>query len=508
LYWILPVVKNIKKIYDAEKINNDVDEINLDIDLQNMRELIQNYKSNDLPEGQTSYSALYYELNPYFTPFELVDDDTQSDIIAKKIVNDDINIIIDNLGEMASSVFNNNSIKKRKFVIQKYNTALTKLDSVDLSGPKCVTVRTNIAENDTMAIKSFLTLPEPVIRFSKINLPGTSILDKANLNLHFLNYWQLFKNEKFLEEIFIDNLDREIEFNEKDFANNIKKYILDLSEEESKRKHVYTKFVKTFVPKIKILFNLMKKYITGKLTIVDVVSYLEPFLVYTDLLTYKQCEEIIYFISEQLKLYKKNYKDRENIFRLLLAKRNRNILSTNAYSVISLLDAKFELEVIENDYDIKNTDNVFGNSELLRKISIKDYKKLYTTAISVQSFPLMFPTEFSSLFDQEKSKIDNKLKKEEGQEKCKTVTIAKYYTSLDSLNADNDRQVYFDKKYDKTNYGILEESYSKEVITMSPEELKAFLIKEFMTKKKMSESDSDSTSSLSSSDISETNSKL
>jgi hypothetical protein len=98
----------------------------------------------------------------------------------------------------------------------------------------------------------------------------------------------------------------------------------------------------------------------------------------------------------------------------------------------------------------------------------------------------MFPTEFSGLFDQEKSKLDNKLKKEESEEKCKTVTIAKYYTSLDSLNADNDRQIYFDKKYDKTNYGILEESYSKEVITMSPEELKAFLTREFMLKKKMS----------------------
>jgi hypothetical protein len=258
LYWILPVVKNIKKIYDAEKINNDIDEINLDVDLQNMRELIQNYKSNDLPEGQTSYSALYNELNPYFTPFELVDDDIQNGIIAKKIVNDDINTIIDNLGEMSSSVFNNNSIKKRKFVIQKYNTALTKLNSNDLSGAKFVTVRTNITENDTMSIKSFLTLPEPVIRFSKINLPGTSILDKANLNLHFFNYWQLFKNEKFLEEIFIDNVDREIEFNEKDFANNIKKYILDLSEEDLKRKHLYIKFVKSFVPKIKILFNLIK----------------------------------------------------------------------------------------------------------------------------------------------------------------------------------------------------------------------------------------------------------
>jgi hypothetical protein len=298
LYWILPVVKNIKKVYDVEDVekeNNDIDEINLEMDLKNIRELINNYKSNDLPEGQTSYSALYSGLNPFFTPFELVGDDKQNGVICNKNVNDDINTIIDNLGEMYSSVFHNNGIRNRKFVIQKYNTSLSKLNATDLTGAKFVSVRTNIVENDTMSIKSFLTLPEPVIRFSKINLPGSTLLDKANLNLHFFNYWQLFKKEK-LEEIFIDNFEKEIDYNEHDFANNIKKFVLDLSEDEikaMKSKDLYKKFVKSIIPKTKVLFNLMKKYIVGKLSIVDVVSYLEPFLIYTDDLTYKQYEDII-----------------------------------------------------------------------------------------------------------------------------------------------------------------------------------------------------------------------
>jgi hypothetical protein len=136
LYWILPVVKNIRKVYDVEdleKENNDIAEINLEMDLKNIRELISNYKSNDLPEGQNAYSALYAGLNPFFTPFELVGDDKQNGVIRNKNVNDDINTIIDNLGEMYSSVFHNNGIRNRKFVIQKYNTALSKLNATDLT---------------------------------------------------------------------------------------------------------------------------------------------------------------------------------------------------------------------------------------------------------------------------------------------------------------------------------------------------------------------------------------
>jgi len=494
LYWVLPVVKNIKKVYDIENVdkeNNDIDEINLDMDLKNIRELINNYKSNDLPEGQTSYSALYTGLKPFFTPFELVGDDKQNGIINNKNVNDDINTIIDNLGEMYSSVFHNNSIRNRKFVIQKYITSLSKLDATDLTGSKFVSVRTNIVENDTMSIKSFLTLPEPVIRFSKINLPGTSILDKANLNLHFLNYWQLFKKEK-LEEIFIDNFDNEIEYNEHDFANNIKKFVLDFSEEEirsMKSNDLYRKFVKSIMPKIKVLFNLMKKYIIGKLSIVDVVSYLEPFLIYADDLTYKQYEDIIEFIDTQIKFYNKKYQERKNIFRMLITKKQN--VSSAAYPLMSILNVKLRNEIFEKDYQISNPDYIYSNSEILRKITLRDCSRLYTTALSVQNFPLMFTTQFSTLFEEEKNKIDGKLNKEESNDKCKTITIAKYYTSIDSLYDDNNRIIYFDKKYDKTNYGLLEEKYAKEVLTMSPDELKEYITKDLMRKKNLSETEAD-----------------
>jgi len=499
LYWILPVVKNIKKVYDIENVyeeNYDIINLEIDSNLANMRELIENYKSNDLPTDQNKYSSLYSELNPYFTPYDLVSEENMNGVIIEKEVNGNINTIIDNLGDMYSTIFNNNSIRNRRFVIQKYNLSNTKLDTIDSTSSRLVTVRTNISKNDIMSINSFITLPEPIIRFSKINLPGTDILEKANLNLLFLNYWELLKKKTSVSTNFIDNLDNEIEFNEKNFSNNIKNFVLNLSSEDTKgitQKEIYDKFINIIIPKTRILFNLMKKYITGKLSIVEVVSYLEPFLVYSDDLTYMQYVEITKFIDDKISSFNKNFIERSKLFKTLSFIKSGYIIPSRAYSIIEIINRNLREDVFNEGYDMSKPESTFTNSEILRKLIIRDYSKLYTTTIALQSVPLMFPSEFSSLFEEEKNKIDEKLKKEQEQESCSSVVISKYYTSIDELDADNNVQIYFDKKYDKTNYGILEDKngYEKEVLTMSPEELYAHITKDLMEKKKMSEHDAE-----------------
>ena len=505
LYWIMPVVKNIKKLYDIEEhLNENINDENPDVinillneDLLNIKELLENYKSNDLPEDQNKYALLYSDLNPYFTPYNLLDNENNSEIITKQNVNQNINVITDNLEGMYSTVFASSKVKSRRFFTQKYNTALTKLDTIDNTGEKFVTVRTNITPNDEMAIKSFITLPEPVIRFSKINLPGTSILDRANLNLHFLNYWQLLKNKTNVDSILVDSLENELEFNEQNFANNIKNFVLNLDEEERKGKtpiEIYNKFIQNIIPKIRVLFNLMKKYINGKLSIVDVVSYLEPYLIYSDDLTFMQYKDIVQFIDEKISEYNKKFIESARLFKNIgKFKKEEKIINAKAFTVINILDEQLRTEVFTEGYDMNNPESTFTNSEILRKITIRDYSKLYTTALSLQSFPLMFPSELSNLFSEEKTKIDNKLKKGENDNKCKNIVIAKYYTSMEQITNDNQKLIYFDKKYDKTNYGLLEDKdgYEKEVLTMSPEDLKEHIAKDLMSKKRMSEIDAD-----------------
>ena len=497
LYWILPIVKNFKYIYNAEnhdEENSDVINLNLDKTLVDLKELIDNYKSNNIPSDQNKYAELYREIDRAYTvPFkELQDEDLNGVIYELKAVNN-INTVINNLEDLYSSVYSNNAVRSRRFVIQKYNTGLTKLDTIDSSGGKNVTVRTNMTPDDYMSIKSVMFLPEPVIRFSKINLPGTSILDRVNLNTAFLNYWQFLRKNTNVNLNFIDSFDDEIQFNEQNFANNIKEYVLNLPEtQDLTSSETYKKYLNHIIPKTRVLFSLMKKYITGKLSIVEVVSYLEPFLIYSDDLTYMQYVEIIDFISEKISEFNKKFVERSRVFKSLANIKQSNIIPTRAYSIIESLNRNMRNIVINEGYDISDP-TFFTNSEILRKLTLRDYTRLYTTALSIQNFPLMFPSEFSTLFEEEKTKLDGKLKTEEESNKCRTITIAKYYTSMDALKQDDDKTIYFDKKYDKTNYGVLEDSsgYEKQVLTMSPEELRAHIAKDLMEKKRMSETDAE-----------------
>lgn len=497
LYWILPVVKNFKYIYNTEnhdEENIDVINLNLDKTLVEFKEIIDNYKSNNMPSEQNKYAELYREFDKAYTvPFKEIYDENSNGVMYETNVTNNINTVISNLEDLYSSVYSNNAVRNRRFVIQKYNNGLTKLDTIDSTGSRMVTVRTNMTPNDHMSIKSVIFLPEPIIRFSKINLPGTNILDKVNLNNAFLNYWEFLRKNTKVNLNFIDSFNNEIQFNEQNFANNIKQYVLNLPETQGlTSSETYKKYLNTIIPKTRVLFNLMKKYITGKLSIVDVVSYLEPFLIYTDDLTYMQYVEIIDFINEKISEFNKKFIERSRLFKSLVNLKSSIPIPTRAYAIIENLNRNMHTIVINEGYDISEP-TFFTNSEILRKLVLKDSTKLYTTALSVQNFPLMFPSEFSTLFDEEKTSIDGKLKTEEERNKCRTITIAKYYTSIDALKQDNEKTIYFDKKYDKTNYGVLEDKdgYEKQVLTMSPDELKAHISKDLMEKKRMDETDAE-----------------
>jgi len=500
LYWILPVVRNIKKVYNALNIdeeNNDI--INLDInkDINDMINLIKTYKSSDLPAESNKYTALYSDLAQYFRPFEYPEADKINDIIVEKYVKSDINVAIENLEDLYSSVFSNNMIRNRRFVISKYSLASTKLEATDITSAKMTTIRVKISDDDLMSIRSIMTLPEPTIRFSKINLPGTDILTKANLSQVFLNYWELLKKKTSVSNVFIESFENNLELDENEFVNGIRNYVANISSEELRgltKNDFYNKYIKTIVPKTRILFNLMKKYIKGKLSIVDVVGYLEPFLIYTDDLTFTQYEEIVSFIDSKISEYNKQMIEFSRIFKLISNIKQKSLTQSRAFSMLMILSRSYHDEVLESGYQLTIPTENMTNSEILRKIILKDYSRLYTSALSEQNLKLMYPTDVSDIFDAEKKKNDNKLKEEEKDDKCENITIAKLYTSLEQLENDNNTLVYFDKKYDKTNYGLMEEEnkkggYAEQLISLTPENLKEYIIRDQMKKNNLTESD-------------------
>ena len=236
LYWVLPVAKNVKKIYDANITTQDTssDFISLKLfedSLQKINEIVMNYKSNRTSEEQNKYNIMINELNTYLTPFEDVNPESIKDYFNGIFVKNNITALIDNLGDFYSSVSLNDEITTKRFAVQKYNSELTKLTTTLMTGSKMITNRTPLTQPDNIEIKSILTLPEPAIRFSRVGLPGTNILDKSQMNIQMIHYWRIFKTKTIVENIYVDETTKDLNIDETNFANRIKNYVFNFNDD-------------------------------------------------------------------------------------------------------------------------------------------------------------------------------------------------------------------------------------------------------------------------------------
>jgi hypothetical protein len=493
LYWIIPVVKNIKKIYNSPDPDNKeeyIQSIDMIEDLNVINNIIKQYKVESTDE-QNKYDLLFTELNAPFTPFEYNNSENVNDIINNVYVGTDLNVVVDNTGNLYSSVYSDGRIVKKRCLFDRYTTGLEKLHATNFKGSDLIATRTPVTPNDLLEIKSFITLPEPTIHFSRINLPGTTIMEKANLNNTFLNYWKLLKKQTNIQHILLNDIDTDINYDEDNFVNNIKNFVLNLPNNNEKnptlKKEKYAKFVSSIIPKTKILFNLVKKYIKGKLSIVDVVNYLEPFRIYTDDITYMQYKAITQFLNEKISEYNKEYINKSKMFMTFKRRKNIPNFTRQAFPILRIVsEYKNTKEPILENYDISNQRaKEMTNSELLTKLVLQDNTSLYVASLSLENMNLMFPAEMNELFEKQQEQLKNTIKTKQNNEKCKNYTIAKNYLSQEDLLNDNEElDIYFDKKYDDTNYGILD-NYEPQLKTMEPAAFLNFLIKDLSKKLKL-----------------------
>ena len=476
LYWIVPVVKNIRKVYDVlddkkSVTSDDIDPLQMAAETKFLMDKLEQYKSNSFQYNK--YSTLYNQIDSFFTPFKSIDSEVANDILADKAVGTELQVVVNNLDSMKSSVVGSNAIKVRKFVIEKYNEGLTRLDIVEDSRlPK----RVPMTPNDILSIQSFLTLPEPVVRFSRVGLPGTNIMDKAMLNQTFIHMWRLLKQKATVQPVFVGDTD--MSYGENDFVNNIKNFVYANIEKlnSDNKNDIYKQFVEHIVPRTKELFTLMKKYMKGKLTIVDVITCLEPFLVYTDSLTYSQYLDITKFIRDQVYNYNKNYVERSKIFaQLKLSSSNQQL-----NEVIGDISGKYR-DAIKDAYSFG--DNI-TTQEATRKIVTTDLSRLYAAALSLENDKLILSDDLSAIFTQTREQNNKKAAEEDESETCDKVVIAKGYANVEELEQDNKRDIYFDKRFDKTDYNLIDD-YEAAISRMKHDEFEKYLATDLEKKKKL-----------------------
>jgi hypothetical protein len=322
--------------------------------------------------------------------------------------------------------------------------------------------RVKLTNNDTISVSSILTLPEPTVRFSQVNLPGSNLLVKSNLNLVFLNYWQLLKQKTQVTPITIDGLDNELEYDDSNFVDNIKQYFLNLTEyekpEDLTNLDIYKIFLRTIIPKIRVLFSLVKKYITGRLSLVEVVNYLEPFMIYTNDLTYMQYKEINTFILDKIREYNRVYREYNMAFSNLKFLRSigrRRITGENEkyvyygplYDILDNDLASNIKSMVFNQYSFDDPGQMTCSpSEFLKIITVDDFGNLFNTAVSLSNIRLMYPTALTTILDADKDRLAKIMEKDKQNSACASLIIAKKYYSVAALEQDNDKPIFYDKK--------------------------------------------------------------
>lgn len=475
LPWIVPVVKNVKKLYDIEEQIDSNDIIfNTSLGTKDQELLVnENYK-NDKIEGDDKFNQYINSLKPFYTPFDRPNVNEEC-LHTQAIENESFNTIVYNMSNYKSYVAKNFEVKHKQYMNQPY------------------------INGDEMCIKSIMTLPKSAVEYSRIHLPSTNLLKKSNLNRISLSHSQMFNSKTDVKTI--GTTDENI-LDKDTFLSAITDYVyIPEDEKDNDKDKVYDEYLNKIIPDTSFLINTMKNKMDGNISVHNFVKKLEPFLIYNRDLSAKHYDEIENFIYNEIENYKDDYHYKRNKM-----EQNTFISSNRPFLNVlfdGLLNDKNTEENIKYMYNLKNLN--LTDSEILHYSGNIDNAYLLNLAIANRNSSLLLSTKIDDMIkisaaDEEKKSlqggsgeeksVDSTEKKAPEAADCKKYVLSKKYISLDELEEDNDIDIHFDKTYDKTLYGLVSE-YKKELDSISTTNEKIdFLSKKLSEKVGLKEDDS------------------
>ena len=473
LIWLFPIVRNKHKLYNVDihydENYDDITKLDSSVTMRAEMEIIEQYRKNAVPDGENKYNYLFRHLNPYFTPFNLPDNN--QNIITIKHVKQNLDTVIYNLDDFyATMVLEDwgerrgqrcsSQITSSRFVIDKYNLGLNRLENPDIRNKKSKAVIIPLTSSDRLALKGFLTLPEIFLKYSHLTLPNTSILDKVNLHQFNFNYFQLLNTYTDIEKCIIHEEEKKNkkldDTKDKNYLRKIRAYVFEETRNLDDRngdEDVYETFLNTMIPRTRVLFELVKKYIKNGTSYIKIIEYMEPFLIYTDDISFKQYQIITDFIAEEILKHKQKILKNVEEFRSFLS-------NYKSYVIPSILPKLLDKEYSDRLFPANLSRNGYGSiedkdtGESIKKIIDYDAGRAYNNALTLSLLTFTQPIDIDERIEEELENITREINEEEKTDTCKQLVLAKKYNDIDELQLGNDTDVFFDDKYDETPYDI------------------------------------------------------
>ena len=454
LFWILPVVRNKKKIYDANESEvtsfDDIDASTTEEDLVKISSDINEFKTGSLPGN--GYNSLISSQNTSFTPF-MAPDNSDKDLSYFR-VDANITAIVDNLEDFYSTVFCNESLKRKRFLIQEYSLGQNTLEATRIKGGELVVKVKQITKPDEINVKSFITLPEYAVQYSRVKLPATDIMQKCNLAMHYMPYWKILNKNTIVKT-------KEV-LKTKAIMHDKNNYLSEVTHYSHRPNNelTYDKYLDNIIPKTRVLFDMIKKHINGRLSLHEIVSFLEPFMIYQRDLSFMQYREMVEFVIEKINNFKKDYAISKKDYDVLIAGFKNYEMGPELLNLLKV--SKEATDEIKDGYHLDKVPiDIYNNSELLTLINEADCGRYMSTIIALINSDLMIKNGMDQLTNTDEwLEKYNQENESEKQAVCNTMILSKKYLALDELTDDNGKAIFFDKQYDTTYYDIIQEHIS------------------------------------------------
>ena len=468
LPWLLPVVINIKKIYENEHnfIGDEYDimKYNEDTVIVEERDLINDLYYSASSE-QNKYTNLNSQLNNTFmTPILFPTDDNYLKMIP---VGTTTESVVHNFKNNISSVIDNGQLKQHRFLMQTYTPhQYYTVKELKYDNSRHYAQRIMVYA-DRMALHSLMTLPMPLMQYSRVFLPSTHLSERIQLSSLSYMPFLLLNNKTGVKTVQVNDFAVELNFEKKtekkeeteiQYLNTITQYVLhpDLMEDEEK----WDKFLQTIVPNTWVLIRFLSNHMKHSYTLKKIVSMLEPFLVYEKDISYTQYKQIRYMIKTQITELKSEIEEKRKQFGDY--KHYKYQVAPLPKVILTIFSEKKEFnDLLDTGYSLSQHQNT--SNEILNKILTTDDSELF--ALLMQSMMISLVTPDSILLDSTDEWMNETDKND--TKSCATQVLAKKYEKIDDLLKDNGHEdVFFDKELDETNYNIIKkyETEKKEMV--------------------------------------------
>ena len=496
LYYILPVVSNVRNllISDINEIDESKDENSYNYQhigdfIESLNEVALKWINNSSKEKINNYKEHIKSLS------ELLDNNIN--YYEENInVNSQIEMVNNIVDDFYNYSIHKGAITKSRFVIDVYNDGLNMLETYYTNNKK-YTKPIKLLPNDFVNIIGFITLPLPFFNLSKIHSPYTNICDKANLNYFFTSYQSLLNKTTLYNKYILENANKDdfINNNTNIHNNTILSFINNFNIENNDLPYLegMNYLMESFIPTTCAFIDEYIKLYNDKsldyrrYNLVNFLYDLQPLNIDIYNLHNSDYKKISKIVDTNIDVYKKSYKSKETSFAQFLKyidEVNSNG-TNNGYGNDKYNNIKYSFNMLTKDLKedmfnfYKINEETFNNTEEMYSTLVKiDNADFFMQSINKNIMDLVVGNlleNFIKAHSREQEAKDQKQTtiKDEGNPEnlsskdilkgdldelkttCEKYVISKKYGSLQALENDNNKLIYFDAIYDNTFYSII-----------------------------------------------------